>query len=97
MSGESWTPGPWHAEWNGYFWDIRPECSIHCVLSINSAWDDDPEAIGTEEANAYLVQAAPDLYEALVAATSVMYDDPAREQVDQIVDRALAKARGENT
>ena len=81
-----WTPGPW------------------CVFTLDDEWDCDT-FVGTltdtlfdvrpwkgpawQEANAHLIAAAPDLYAALVHAQQNM------PHPDQMIDAALAKARGE--
>ena len=81
-----WTPGPW------------------CVFTLDDEWDCDT-FVGTltdtlfdvrpwkgpawQEANAHLIAAAPNLYAALVHAQQNM------PHPDQMIDAALAKARGE--
>ena len=110
MSETKFTPGPWTQQWNGYFFDISQEGNPFDLASVNSAWDEQCGP-GTQEGNAHLIAAAPELYEALAAFERVV--DlwlPADSEVDvehygeaealaglrrTMVD-ALAKARGQS-
>lgn len=76
MSG--FTPGPWVASHNSHYWEFGQEGTIHhlgdvCAtgvyekgLGYGSEPDDLPVFSGTAEANAHLIAAAPEMYEALV-------------------------------
>jgi hypothetical protein len=67
MSGQH-TPGPW--EWDGPVWDYDPETEAPWLIPVN----DDTRAVLTgeikcsNEANARLIAAAPDLLAALIEA-----------------------------
>jgi hypothetical protein len=90
MSETKWTPGPWLAQ----------EC-------IRSGWDvvaDDGHVVETtdeigrygpidRQANAHLIAAAPDLYEALRASVLMCINMP--PAIERMAEAALAKARGE--
>ena len=94
-----WTKGPWALLVEQSY---RPECT---VATIEQAGEDLPyrgmiarlqsaehiDGIDGAEltANAHLIAAAPDLYAALVHAQQNM------PHPDQMIDEALAKARGE--
>src|SRR5690625_1372419 len=107
MSGETkWTPGPWRANRNSSFWEIEPESrdrgingipyTVGDVCSTDPGRPDD----GKQEANAHLIAAAPDLYEALEEARGTiqaLIDEGYTGHIDQRgrIDAALAKARGE--
>jgi hypothetical protein len=69
MKMSKFTPGPWESEPNatstGY--DIRgnKEASFFVgKVIIGSVWNDDPQVQSEVEANAHLMGAAPQLYEA---------------------------------
>lgn len=101
MSGPKWTPGPWHATWNGTCWQL--DASPDAVATTQFCYA--PET----EANARLIAAAPELYAALDDAEvdldllrqAVAASDPTRELLLRISDMrgriaaAMAKARGE--
>lgn len=66
MSGENWTPGPWVTKRDGDFvtmsgHDLAWTDFAEVVVRIHGEPTDDPEGI----ANAHLIAAAPELYEAL--------------------------------
>lgn len=101
MSERKWTPGPWVAVRNSAYWEVNP---------ANGAGDGDvPFTIGDvcasspgnadgglQKANAHLIAAAPDLYDAL----QEMVDYCNAECGSKIypghqANQALAKARGE--
>jgi hypothetical protein len=95
----SWTPGPWrvadtrsdHEKRSATYekgWDVRLVGTPESITGWGS--------VTTTEANARLIAAAPDLYEALAALTPYFEgehhpDHPHCEQARV----ALAKARGE--
>lgn len=93
-----WTPGPWAME------TVRTSCgTCHRIgpfprpayASKPEGWacvyDDYPPGVGSPDllANSHLIAAAPDLYAALVHAQQNM------PHPDQMIDAALAKARGQ--
>lgn len=93
MSDTKFTPGPWTINPTGPHWN-NPEL---CNLEIN--YGSDHECVCDtvyHMADAQLIAAAPDLYEALVALQSAAKQSTAidREVWLQVHD-ALKKARGE--
>jgi hypothetical protein len=80
------SPGPWEVSGsarNGLL--VRAEGRV----TANLAWSIGDE---TDEANAHLIAAAPDLYEALCAC----FDRQCTfQEAQEKADAALAKARGE--
>lgn len=104
MSEPKFTPGPWKFR-RGEFNTARENSigSIRSASATEPAWyiatvEDAPEA----ESNAYLLEAAPDLYAALAQArryVELAYecafpDESENERVLAEIDAALAKARG---
>ncbi len=104
---ETFTPGPWSLESddNGYAEAFRRYAGADAIQVSGDHWtvavalDDGPPG----QANAHLIAAAPELYEALKAITDcygVGQRDPAKflEHVHDFMMEgraALAKARGE--
>jgi hypothetical protein len=100
----SWTPGPWHVSST----HLAAAYDIGAENGANIARVSGPTENGAEEfrANARLIAAAPDLYEALkrcVEYFDIRYarrlpgqNDDYCDNVDR-VNAALAKARGERT
>ena len=98
--GKKWTPGPWHASDAASIWNSDR------TDEIADAWDHGRGARATQ-ANAHLIAAAPDLYEALEAAVdcgmvpkSTALNGGASKYSRQVlvadmIRAALAKARGE--
>ena len=96
MSNETkWTPGPWGKHHNGCYWDVgvKQECS---VIQIHPS-----TCIGVQmEADANLIAAAPELYDALDGLLSEL---GSTSEIDLFswgistneARAALAKARGE--
>lgn len=83
MSERKWTPGPWI----GGTWEGDDKCEV---------LDDNLMLVARTktQANAHLIAAAQDLYEALEAAFNHLdYDKD--EETYMMVHDALAKARGE--
>ena len=121
MSEPKWTPGPWIADdifmqsdhrvrvsyYNGQH-DYYHNCPTICECFLTEEGDDDKPPIGlvAAEANANLISAAPELYEALkacrhaLAAARNEFLDMRREITEEAksiiatADAALAKARG---
>jgi len=88
MTKRKWTPGPWEAD--GEFVDGADGSAIYTALGYDP--DNVPLHDEIQKANASLIAAAPDLYEALEGAVEAMeaagmscHDERA----------AIAKARGE--
>ena len=85
-----WTPGPWAVERNKRTWGwvdvVGPSLGVGGpTQATDLTLADEVKRI----AEAHLIAAAPDLYAALVHAQQNM------PHPDQMIDEALAKARGE--
>ncbi|WP_156410376.1 hypothetical protein [Bosea sp. Root381] len=104
MAESKHTEGPWHVEYSPNF---RSRGNTHIVLNgdrypaaMVPAWDapEDGEEYAAEEAlaNARLIAAAPDLYEALKEARGwvVLAEDLCRDNSKALalIDSALSKA-----
>lgn len=95
----SFTPGPWQAERQLTSYD---EPVIHITArdaslstgtrEVAEVWPD-TRTIDLDEANAHLIAAAPDLYEALESLQALGLPEPHASHVHA----ALLKARGEPT
>ena len=100
-----WTPGPWLVESGGF---VGGPVGFGTVCQF---WNKFEEDFTNCEANAHLIAAAPDLYEALVFVKEFFNrlengtpdDDMLREMrrkyhapVHAKIDAALARARGES-
>jgi hypothetical protein len=101
MTEPAFTPGPWkiYRASNGSMLGIgvdRPNDEDHAA-GVTDAYGGLWGSGGEKEANARLIAAAPDLYEALEYARTNMGDPVpvSRRHVARKVDAALAKARGE--
>ena len=82
-----WTPGPWRYDrTNG-----SPTTGEHMIAGAKPGYLAEVRDCGSGDvrANAHLIAAAPDLYAALVHAQQNM------PHPDQMIDAALAKARGQ--
>lgn len=80
-----WTPGPWEAYDRAIGWEIHA-----AGREINDGHRDT-----FREADAHLIAAAPDLYEALHRIVSTMNDDDDGMRLDLgLAHAALKKARG---
>jgi hypothetical protein len=103
---EQWTPGPWHIE-KGIGGELRIlDQKIDRRLSGIAQLRSWPGKC-TMQANAHLIAAAPDLYEALAEANAWLSrgDNKTPEQrgakcetlgdAQMLIDSALVKARGE--
>lgn len=99
MSEAKFTEGPWTAVDNGAYWDVLEKapgyrgqvCSVHDAENINGITRDE------QIANAHLIAAAPELYEALDNALDILKNDKRSYVQDAATEcrMALAKARGE--
>ena len=96
MSTETkWTPGPWHSRG---FPTISAGKGNGMIAKVFERYMDRAE----REANANLIAAAPELYEALADArelTQALINDGYTGYIGQRgrIDAALAKARGEHS
>ena len=82
-----WTPGPWRYDrTNG-----SPTTGEHMIAGAKPGYLAEVRDCGSGDvrANAHLIAAAPDLYAALVHAQQNM------PHPDQMIDAAIAKARGQ--
>lgn len=95
MSETKFTPGPWDK------FDLivgRMIDNRHRYTSIASIYESEPGYDGEDRANANLIAAAPDLYEALADCIDIIETEAAQFYHCPAVDaakQALAKARGE--
>jgi hypothetical protein len=103
MGAPAWTPGPWTNE-PGRFWicDIGNNADDPGVWSTAIPADGEPFPFGSKEADARLIAAAPELYEALSEVVTLLegwhrlnFADEIQQQSVRLAKRALAKARGE--
>ena len=101
MSEPKWTPGQWRATTRQGSWDwvvyTEDDPNIEICQTFHDGTDENEEG----EANAHLIAAAPELYEALLKCLMLLEDygagEPdscARELFDEVC-AVLAKARGE--
>lgn len=104
------TPGPWSVMLQNSrpdsrnFWSVPVQVgerenagNVICIVGKGGAG---ATGVGQEdvEANAHLIAAAPDLVEALQFAKSVIKSgEPWTPACQDVIDTALAKARGEAT
>ena len=90
MNDTKWTSGQWY-RYSHWFIGTK-DADGEVQYSIGRVWPDDTEA----EANAHLIAAAPELYEALRDAGSWL-DPKAPVAIHEAASAALARARGETT
>ena len=97
MTERKWTPGEWvvgeYSETRGGGYLSVKSSNFHWVCNVHDYSD------GTITANAHLIAAAPDLYEALEGLRK--WQDPCGVDPDidaalRAADAALSKARGES-
>jgi hypothetical protein len=101
MSAATFTPGPWAVQGQGYSTQVYAADGRHYNICADIDLNGNPE----NQANARLIAAAPDLYDALVQCRSVLgtalrdATDPVARRVItrkiEVANAALAKARGE--
>ena len=94
----AWAPGPWEVDGDGDVWGADDEMVCFGLRVL----DPPPRTDEQRQANARLISAAPDLYQALDGLLRVVMqpepppghvrDDGAQTEAAR---RALAKARGE--
>lgn len=97
------TSGPWRVRDSGpQFCSLTPGSKMFVLeqsspdelhIGFACSWINDPEDAIEAKANAHLLAAAPDLYEALANLENDAGQIP--EHAWQMVQAALAKARGE--
>lgn len=110
MGETKFTPGPWHASCHDVigkraigdsgvrFWSVTPEGKYRGdVANVGSAEHIGGIKLGERDANAHLIAAAPDLYEALEAADKALWAEGYTVADPTVVKiaAALTKARGE--
>ena len=96
MTENKRTPAPWYKLWNGHYWDIQDSPTKNAPSKVG--------CIGfTNEANANIAAAAPELLEALeellfLSQRAIHYDDvEIREPLEMIRARGvIAKVKGES-
>lgn len=116
MSEIKFTPGPWKSTFGiGKKRGVRSRAGFICFLTDVNHYSGQDERYENEliewKANADLIAAAPEMYEALEAAMKILplwqastnpfdYDNPsegsALVMMEEKFKQALAKARGEN-
>ena len=89
---EKFTPGPWEIKHGADTWRIAKGKE----RITGYAWTKTSRVINGEDANAALIAAAPDMYEALIAVLN-QYETDGFIDIDKYenAEAALAKARGE--
>lgn len=101
MSKPQYTPGPWEVRhgiiYGNSVGGCRMEESTHMVAMIRGwghlQYRDDGEAV--QDANAHLIAAAPDMYEAAEAALECLeISGFGKAYVEDLLRTALRKARG---
>lgn len=96
MSNETkWTKGPWVIAFNGYYFDVGPKNNSKDITVFPNVCIGVPNEL---EANANLIAAAPELYDALNYIVTKWYGDVTDGGSDELnkAISALAKARGES-
>lgn len=105
MSAPKFTPGPWRIErsndgedWTRGAWDlVAGKGQDRVVLASRAPWS---KRAVESEANAHLVAAAPDMFEALARLVAAIYETtpsftPRLEQALDLAVDAAAKAIGD--
>lgn len=93
------TPGPWYVTGED-FYRVRRTSTDEVLATIEDGGQVDPEfALSDDEqfANAHLIAAAPDLYEALQQSADLITKMLGADTITgRMAAEALAKARGES-
>ena len=92
MDKPKFTPGPWVAQKNSTYWEFGKKGSIYSLGDVCATNPGNPDS-GEQEANAHLIAAAPELYEAL--RTIVDHGMVTLSDYEDAV-AVLANARGED-
>ena len=96
----TYTPGPWEIDWvecktgDEVHWKVPT--TIGPISPDHNHWSG--PYLDVEEADAYLIAAAPDLLEALQHLLNTMFDGPDESDAAHAVSKAreaIAKAKGE--
>lgn len=90
---EAHTEGPWFAEGEGSCWRVWHLNGIACIADVHRGVE--PDATG--EANAKLMAASPELYEACKAALLLLRFAAGKHEdggVVEVLEKALASASG---
>ena len=96
----AFTPGPWEPIPKGESSCKTVWCKRHLIAEVASGdWSDNHQAIdrSVAAANANLIAAAPDMYEALKAVLENLYTPISSSSLDRaenMTNAALAKAEG---
>ena len=99
----AFTPGPWTVEHYGDGDSLVLHSDGNTRVCFMATPGSSPRVFPTIEANARLIAAAPDLYEALTAMEAEKADymrlnnlgDPAKEHTNKMARAAIAKADGQ--
>lgn len=115
--GEKWTPRPWSPcfTWTGnagrgrplsFHITASPFGSVRPIVDCGIGWTAAKDCGDEIKANAHLIAAAPELYEALCSLREAISKIPAPpgnyqlwgaiNDACSVADEALSKARGEN-
>ena len=105
---EKFTPGPWYADKNGKIWRNIPSDLYEYggkiagdmpLAFVSKGWYEKDETPYPQQANADLIAAAPNMYDALECACDKYCIGYAGDSLvkceDCIILKALRKARGE--
>ena len=89
-------PGPWWVDRDIIYGDYQDGTSVSVASVLNVAFPYGRRAGKSTQANARLIAAAPDLLVALMLAKDMMIaNDLSLPNTFEVIDEALAKARGE--
>lgn len=99
MSDTKWTPGPWEVRrkerFNDHVYHVFGD-GMHVNACIaNTAYWLDSDSFSESRANAHLIAAAPELYEALDDCVKQLRGIASPMDVPESATAALKKARGE--
>ena len=103
---EKFTPGPWYADKYGKIWRNVPSDLYEYggkiagdmpLALVNRGWYEKDETPYPQQANANLIAAAPDMYEALEEVWRILDSTMplSRDNRADRIKRILCKARGE--